>query len=88
MKPITATEAARSFSDILNRIRYGNESFVVTRGGSPVCRMVPVDDQPMATVNDLLDYLEDAGRPDERFAGDLEAIQASQPKLPPSPWDS
>lgn len=39
---ISATEAARRFSEILNRVRYRNESFVVKRGGVPVCEIVPV----------------------------------------------
>jgi len=39
---ISATEAARRFSEILNRVRYRNESFVVKRGGAPVCEIVPV----------------------------------------------
>ena len=39
---ISATDAARRFSEILNRVRYRNESFVVKRGGVPVCEIVPV----------------------------------------------
>jgi hypothetical protein len=39
---ISATEAARTFSDILNRVRYRGEAFVVERGGEPVCRISPV----------------------------------------------
>lgn len=38
---VSATEAARTFSDLLNRIRYRGEEFVVERAGEPVCRMTP-----------------------------------------------
>ena len=37
---ITATEAARNFSDILNRVKYKGEEFVVERNGEVVCRIV------------------------------------------------
>jgi antitoxin (DNA-binding transcriptional repressor) of toxin-antitoxin stability system len=39
---ISATDAARRFSEILNRVRYRNETFVVRRGGVAVCEIVPV----------------------------------------------
>jgi prevent-host-death family protein len=39
---ISATDAARRFSEILNRVRYRNETFVVKRGGVPVCAIVPL----------------------------------------------
>jgi prevent-host-death family protein len=39
---ISATEAARRFSEILSRVRYRDETFVVKRGGVPVCEIVPV----------------------------------------------
>ena len=38
---IGATEAARRFSDILNRVRYQRAQFVVVRGGEPICQISP-----------------------------------------------
>ena len=38
---VSATEAVRTFSDLLNRIRYRGEEFVVERAGEAVCRMTP-----------------------------------------------
>lgn len=40
-KRITATEAGRNFSKIVNRVLYRGEEFVVERAGEPVCRIVP-----------------------------------------------
>jgi antitoxin (DNA-binding transcriptional repressor) of toxin-antitoxin stability system len=40
MKSITATEAARSFSEIMNRVHYRGESFVVERSGKPICEIL------------------------------------------------
>jgi antitoxin (DNA-binding transcriptional repressor) of toxin-antitoxin stability system len=42
---ISATRAAREFSDLLNRVTYRGEAFVVRRGGRPVCRVPPVHTQ-------------------------------------------
>ena len=33
VQTITATEAARAFSDLLNRVRHEHQSFVILRGG-------------------------------------------------------
>lgn len=41
--PISVTEAARNFSDYVNRVRYQNVSFVLLKNGVPVARLVPED---------------------------------------------
>jgi antitoxin (DNA-binding transcriptional repressor) of toxin-antitoxin stability system len=38
---ISATAAARSFSELMNRLRYRGESFIVERGGKPICEILP-----------------------------------------------
>lgn len=38
---ISVTEAARNFSDCLNRVHYQDVSFVLVRNGEPVARIVP-----------------------------------------------
>lgn len=38
---ITVTEAARNFSDFVNRVRYQNVSFELVKNGKPVARLVP-----------------------------------------------
>lgn len=43
MKTITATEAARRFADLLDSIEKEGESYLITRRGRPVARVVPVD---------------------------------------------
>lgn len=41
-KIITATEAVRKFSEILNSIEYTGNDFTITRGGKPVATVRPV----------------------------------------------
>ena len=38
---ITVTEAARNFADCVNRAFYQNQSFLLTKNGIPVARLVP-----------------------------------------------
>lgn len=86
-KTISATEAARSFSDVLNRVRFRGEEFVIVRGGEEVARLAPVPASP-TRLGELVAALRSGRRPDAAFARDLERIQASQAKLGPDPWAS
>ena len=40
---ISVTQAARKFSDCVNRVRYQGASFVLQKNGVPVARIVPVE---------------------------------------------
>ena len=51
-KVLTVTEAARGFSDLVNRVHYRKESAILTRNGRPVARIVPVNAEE-ATFADL-----------------------------------
>ncbi len=42
-KRISATEAIRKFSEILNSIKYKGESYKIIRGGKPVASLRPVE---------------------------------------------
>lgn len=82
---ISATEAARSLSELLNRVRYRGESFVVERGGEAVCRIVPAG-PPRCTVADLVRVLKVAPRPDAEYLDGVEAASRGQTRLPKGPW--
>lgn len=85
---VTATEAARKFSDILNRVRYGHETFVVLRAGEEIAKISPAHPGQSVTLRELIQRLSQIGAPDSRFAADLEEIQASQPPIGDVPWPS
>ena len=87
-KVVTATEAARSFSDLLNRVRYRGESFVIRRGSEEVGRLVPPAPGRGTTLRALAEELRQLGSPDEAFADDLEAVSRAQPSVPEDPWRS
>jgi antitoxin (DNA-binding transcriptional repressor) of toxin-antitoxin stability system len=89
-KKISATEAARSFSDVVARVRYRGEEFVVEKGGEAVCRISPVGPATAdkSTIGNLLQMLRDLPAIDDEYRKTVHAAIRKQGKLPRSPWGS
>jgi antitoxin (DNA-binding transcriptional repressor) of toxin-antitoxin stability system len=75
---ITATELAKGLSDVLNRVKYKGERFVVQRNGETIATLVPLAPPPGITVKALVAEIGNLSMPGDGFADDLEAIQAEQ----------
>ena len=87
-KKISATEAARSFSDVVSRVHYRGEEFVVEKGGEAMCKISPVGQgATKSTIADLLAVLADAPAPDQGFRDLVLEVARRQPKAPKSPWE-
>jgi antitoxin (DNA-binding transcriptional repressor) of toxin-antitoxin stability system len=85
---ITATELVRGLGDVLARIRYRRESFIVERNGRAVARMVPVDGEPTSVREALEAWLLDADADaDASFADDLARVNAAD-RPAANPWAS
>ncbi|HUY19822.1 MAG TPA: hypothetical protein VMV15_11400 [Candidatus Binataceae bacterium] len=82
---ISATKAARSFSELMNRVRYRGESFVVERGGQPICEILPAA-PPKLTGAELATLLRSLPRPDEDYLATVEEVVARQPVVARSGW--
>lgn len=82
---LSATEASRRFSQMLDRVRMGSESFDIVRNGVVVARVVPPP-PPAPTVKDLWALLAAIGPVEPDFASDLESIRRHQPPLE-DPWE-
>ena len=54
MKNLTATEAARRFSDVLDAVENRGETFVVVRRGRPVATIAPAPAGAGRAVKELL----------------------------------
>ena len=67
MRTMTATEASRNFSDLLDAIERG-ETVTITRGNHPVAEISPARRRTGA---DLRAALADIPTPDDRFAADI-----------------
>src|SRR6266542_191494 len=83
---ITATEAARSFSDLLDRVQYRGETFVVERGGGAVCEIAPVG-PPTFRLSDLFVVIASGPKPGAGFSTSIERIAREQAPVARSPWE-
>jgi prevent-host-death family protein len=87
-RTISVTEAARNFSDLVNRVFYTGESATLVRGGVPVVRMIPAG-PPVCPASRLaaawptLPHLTAADA--RRLAADIAAARATLP-APGDPW--
>jgi antitoxin (DNA-binding transcriptional repressor) of toxin-antitoxin stability system len=72
--PISATEAARSFSELMNRVRYRGE---VQRGGKPIAEVVPATPAEFSG-RELADLLRSLPQPDEEYFAAVEDLIAKQ----------
>ncbi|HRE02753.1 MAG TPA: type II toxin-antitoxin system prevent-host-death family antitoxin, partial [Ilumatobacteraceae bacterium] len=82
MRTISATDASRRFSDLLDAIEAG-ESVVVTRGNRPIAEVRPAIRR---TGRDLRAALAEMEPPDERFAADVEGAVAGLIQEGDDPW--
>lgn len=83
---VTATDLARKLGDVLARVRYRGDTFIVEKNGVPVARVVPIEPAKRATLAEALAVWM-SGEPDPEFADLLESIGAAD--LPPdNPWES
>jgi prevent-host-death family protein len=84
---ISATELARKLGDVLARVRYRGDAFLVERNGDAVARLVPVPGRAAATLREALTAWREAGIPDGEFADILAQLRAAD-RPPANPWDS
>lgn len=82
---MTATDAARSFSDVLNRVANGEE-IEITRAGAPVALIVPPR-MRFVTAERFAELVASAPPVDDDFVADLEAVR-EEAGPPESRWPS
>ena len=84
---LSATELAKNLGDVLGRIRYMGDTFLIERNGSPVARIVPVTEHPPTSLREAVAAWRGAGEPDLEFADALVRV-ADADRPPESPWAS
>jgi antitoxin (DNA-binding transcriptional repressor) of toxin-antitoxin stability system len=86
-RTISATMLARQVGDVLGRIRYRGESFIVERNGVPVARIDPARPSREGSIQEGLSAWRNAGEADPEFAALLEQVGTTD-TLPGNPWAS
>jgi prevent-host-death family protein len=82
---ITATELARKLGDVLGKVRYRREAFIVERNGEPVARLAPLSSSGGVSLREGLRAWRASPAPDAAFADDLERVNAAD-RPPRNPW--
>lgn len=72
MKELSATEAARRFSEVLNEVEHKGRSFTIRRNGKVVARIAPAAAPNGARVKKILRE----HRPDPSWAKELKEVRA------------
>src|SRR5256712_8670034 len=85
---ISATDASRKFSDLLDAVEHRGEEFVVERRGRAVAELTPARGRVAdgATWGDVLRLFDGGVRPAPQFARGMPRIRRTRPGLPQDPW--
>ena len=85
---ITVADAAARFTDLVERVRGGHETFVVEEGGRPVCRIEPAAEERVMTVADLVAFFRTMPQLDDDYLDIVERHIREQPNAPTTQWES
>ena len=85
-KIVTATEAVRKFSEMLNSVRYAGEQYIILRGGKPIASLSSAEaasrKKTLRDLKNLLEHLPKLSDEAEKFAIDLKKVIHQQPRIP------
>lgn len=81
MKELSATEAARNFSEVLDAVERDHEEFVVVRRGKPVARLSPATRSNGGALKSFLR----SHKPDADWTHDLKDLRDSL-RIEERPW--
>ena len=84
---ISATDLAKRLSDVLNRVHYRGESFVVRRGRDVVCSIGPAGPHRL-TLGELYTLLASMAPLDADYAADVSEARGQLEAVPGDTWDT
>jgi len=85
-RTVSATEAARNLSELMNRVKYRGESFKIERGGEVICELRP-SGTPSFSVADFVSLMRALPPVDDEYLDLVEELGRSQPQIPESAWE-
>jgi prevent-host-death family protein len=81
LKELSATDAARGFSELLDRVEHAGESYVLVRHGRPVATIAPMAAGNGKALREVLRRR----RPDPDWADEVRELRESVGSAP-DPW--
>jgi antitoxin (DNA-binding transcriptional repressor) of toxin-antitoxin stability system len=84
---VTATEAAKNFGDLVNRVREAGVAFVVERQGRPIAEIAPIA-RRRCTLAELARWFEGRAPLTDAYASAVEehVKRANRRRVPVSRW--
>ena len=88
MQNVSVADARQHLSEILGKVAYGGEAFVITKKGRPMAQLMPISqatssDKKPKTLGDIKGWLDD----DDPFFRNLELIRnLSRKQKPKNPF--
>lgn len=80
-KTISATDAVRKFSELLNFVKYKGENYQIFRGGKPVALLYPVGATPKAPSVQITPEVPSQGEFRSKSLGELKKLLKTLPKM-------
>jgi prevent-host-death family protein len=86
---IAATDAAKNFGELVDRVREEGATYVIERHGRPVAQIGPVETEERKTLRDLIEALQAAPKLDEEVLRFIEeGIEFfNRPEVPKNRWE-
>lgn len=84
---VSATEAAKNFGRLVDRVREERATYIVERAGKAVARIAPIDRAPF-TVADFKALIAALPHADEEYlkAAERAAAEHNRPRVRRNPW--
>ena len=86
---VAATDAAKNFGRLVDRVREAGATYVIERHGRPVAQIGPVKTEEPKTLRNLIDAIQAAPKLDEevlRYIAEGIAIY-NKPEVPRNRWE-
>ena len=86
---IAATDAAKNFGELVDRVREEGATYIIERHGRPVAQIGPVETEERKTLRDLIQALQSAPKLDEEVLRYIEeGIEFfNRPEVPKNRWE-
>jgi len=88
LKAIAATDAAKNFGELVDRVREEGVTYVIERHGRPVAQIGPAETDERKTLGGLVAYLKTAPKLDEDVLSFIEKgiVIYNKPEVPKNRW--
>jgi prevent-host-death family protein len=86
---VAATDAAKNFGRLVDRVREEDVTYVIERHGRPVAQIGPVETAEPKTLRGLVEFMRTAPKLDEETLRYIEeGIEIyNRPEVPKNPWE-